>query len=74
MSARNIAADDLGTDRDPCLLAEAVFEPDSPDFRDAHALELFPDEPIKRAQFRLAWDCFQQRFEEGALARCWRKP
>jgi len=67
MSARNIAAaDDLGTDRDPCLLAEAAFEPNSP-FRDAHAIELFPDEPIKRAQFRLAWDCFQQRFEEGAL-------
>ena len=67
MIAQNIAADDLGTDRDPCLLAEAAFEANNPDARDAHALELFPDEPVKRAQFRLAWDCYQQKFDGGTL-------
>jgi hypothetical protein len=58
---------DIGSDNDPCLLAEAAFEPFNGDARDAHALELFPDEPVKRAKFRLAWDLFQQRFEEGKL-------
>jgi hypothetical protein len=65
MNAQNIADEgDIGSDKDPCLLAEAAFEPNSPESRDACAIELLPDEPLKRAKFRLAWDLFQQKYEQ----------
>ena len=51
MNAQNIADEgDIGSDKDPCLLAEAAFEPNSPESRDACAIELLPDEPLKRAK------------------------
>jgi hypothetical protein len=58
---------DLGSDRDPCLLAEAAFEPNNPESRDALAIELFGDDARRRALFRLCWDILQQKFEQGVL-------
>jgi hypothetical protein len=67
MNAQPLDEGDLGSDRDPCLMAQAGFEADSPESRDALAIELFPDDARRRALFRITWDILQQKYEQGVL-------